>query len=154
MRHGTWVETGGGSGSGRGAVGVIVAGLVGLWVAVQANPPAHSAAVRSAQPAPALAGVQTQAAAHVADAGHGVGWWSLMIAALFAVVVLLAVLVAAALWPELRRRTASAGSHSDHDEDSSGPERCTDASVIVLADYARSNRVRTRTGEAMRHEHG
>jgi hypothetical protein len=126
MRHGTWTETGGG-------VGLVAAVVAGLWLAatIHHDPTAPQSAHKAVD-APAVAGVTAHAVAHLADTGHGIAWWPLAVAGLFAATALLTVAVAA--WrPALRGRTpekapAGAGVVSSPNGD---------GSVIVLADYTR-----------------
>lgn len=151
MRHGTWVQTGG---SGGGGVGLVLAILGGLWLAVSVKPAKHVPAVEHAPAVPAVAGVTVHAAGQVTSAGHGVGWWSLGIAGLFVAGAALTVAVlAVAEWTARRRvRTPALDSPASVQDapvvtpavldstpavDSTEPDLSSDTAVVHLADYRR-----------------
>ncbi len=152
-RHGTWTETG--NTSGGWGVGVLAAVVAGVWLAANTRPTHHLPAAAGDVPAEATGGVRAHAAGQLVaagqQAGHGVGWWALLAAGLFAAAVFLAVVVAAGwqAWARHRTRQANAGpdgpvasAPAQHQVPSAG------ASVIVLADYARRDSARRAAGGA------
>lgn len=139
-RHGTWTETG--NSSGGWGIGVLAAVVAGVWLAAATKPAHHlPAAAGRNVPGEATAGARMDAAGQLA-AGHGVGWWALLAAALFTAAVVLAVAAAAGWQAWTRRHTYPAAAAGPEHAVSSPARRQVEpttsagASVTVLADYA------------------
>ena len=105
-RHGTWTETGAGGGSGPG-VGVLLAVVAGAGLAVtgkHANTGTAPAAEASAEPVRHAVAEHAAPAVQAVQQGPGVGFWALVIAAVFAGLAVLTVAgLAVAEWTARRR---------------------------------------------------